>query len=79
MDLNNHFGNPKSFNISLISVGWEFSDCHLFLFGMLFTDYTDKEWLSGYSEGSDMQFPYKGLGKILLEFTDKDCKIIMGN
>ncbi len=58
MDLNNHFGNPKSLNVSLKPVGWEFSDGHLLLIGMLFTDYTDKEWLSKSSERSDMLFPY---------------------
>lgn len=31
MDLTNQSRNPKSFNISLKSVGWEFSDGHLFV------------------------------------------------
>ncbi len=73
MDLNNHFGNPKSLNVSLKPVDGSFSDGHLFLFGMLFTDYTDKEWLSKSSERSDMLFPYGTKGKKQrLEFTDKD-------
>jgi len=42
-DLTHHSKNPKSFNITMKSVGWEFSDGHLFIFGMLFTDCTDKE------------------------------------
>lgn len=58
MGLNNHFGSPKSLNVRLKPVGWEFSDGHLLLFGMLFTGYTDKELLSKTYEGSDMLFPY---------------------
>ncbi len=72
MGLNNPFGNPQSLNERLKPVGWEFSDGHLLLFGMLFTDYTDKELLSKSSEGSDMFFPNGTEEKKRLEFTDKD-------
>lgn len=76
MDMTNHSRN--SFNISMKSVGWEFSDGHLFVFGMLFTDCTDKSDFPDILKGVTCSFP-KGLGKSHLEFTDKDCKIIMGN